>query len=135
MAQRNAAPLPPERDIQRAVISRLAIMGVRLWRRNVGAVTAEYQGRKRMVRFAAAGQADLWGIGPDGRHWEVEVKRPGNKPTPKQLEWLRNMTARGAVAYWTDCPATAGRVAAALLGGGRIVWLSDGNYDIDCGLE
>jgi hypothetical protein len=84
------------------------------------------------VRFASPGMADLWGVDRNARHWEIETKRPGNRPTPKQLEWLKGMTARGCVAYWADSANIAERVAEAVLAGGRIAWVGDGcDYDVE----
>jgi hypothetical protein len=44
---------------------------VSLFRRNVGAVRLE----GRYFRAGIEGQADLYGIGRGGRHYEIEVKR------------------------------------------------------------
>jgi hypothetical protein len=117
-----------ESKIQRSIVVRLSQLGIRLWRRNVGAMT---DAAGNFVRFAAPGQSDLWGIDRTGRHWEIEVKRPGNRPTPAQLKWLKEMTARGAVAYWADSVNIAERVAEAVLQGGRIVWRHDGTFDVE----
>ena len=122
--------LAPEREskIQRSIVVRLSRLGITLWRRNVGAM----QDGERFIRFASPGQSDLWGVDQQARHWELEVKRPGNKPTPKQLAWLKGMTARGAVAFWADSANVAERVAEAILAGGQIVWLGDGcDYDVE----
>jgi hypothetical protein len=126
----NAKP-PKEREskIQRSIVVRLERLGVKLWRRNVGGMTDSYG---HHVRFASPGMADLWGVDRNARHWEIETKRPGNRPTPKQLEWLKGMTARGCVAYWADSANIAERVAEAVLAGGRIAWVGDGcDYDVE----
>ena len=124
----NAKP-PREREskVQYSIRTRLARLGVTLWRRNVGAMREG----ERFIRFSSPGQSDLWGIDRTGRHWEIEVKAAGNKPTPKQLAWLRDMTKRGCVAYWADSANVAERVAEAVLVGGKVVWLGDGSdYDV-----
>jgi len=124
----NAKP-PREREskVQYSIRTRLARLGVKLWRRNVGAMREG----ERFIRFSSPGQSDLWGIDRTGRHWEIEVKASGNKPTPKQLAWLRDMTKRGCVAYWADSANVAERVAEAVLVGGKVVWLGDGSdYDV-----
>jgi hypothetical protein len=122
--------IPREREskVQRAIMVRLSRLGVRLWRRNVGAM-ADRKGN--YVRFAAPGQSDLWGVDRSGRHWEVEVKRHGNRPTDRQISWLKEMTNRGAVAYWADCPNIAERVAEAVLRGGRIAWRDGVDFDVE----
>ena len=133
MRARRAAHLPLllERNISLQVRAALWPMGITLWRRNTGAVKATYKSKSRLVRFALEGQADLYGIGPGGRHWEIEVKRPGKKPTAKQFAWLRLCDQLGAVAFWTDSADLAARIAAAMLEGGRILWYDDGDYDVD----
>ena len=119
---------PREREgkVQKAIMVRLSRLGVKLWRRNIGAMTDK---AGNFVRFAAPGQSDLWGV-HEGRHWEIEVKRPGNKPTPTQLKWLKEMTAQGCVAYWADNPTTAELVAEAVLSGCEIVWRDGVDYDV-----
>jgi hypothetical protein len=112
----NAKP-PKEREskIQRSIVVRLERLGVKLWRRNVGGMTDSYG---HHVRFASPGMADLWGVDRNARHWEIETKRPGNRPTPKQLEWLKGMTARGCVAYWADSANDSGAGGRGRAGGG-----------------
>lgn len=125
---RSKPPTERESKIQRAIVVRLGRLGVKLFRRNVGAMRDR---AGNYVRFAAPGQSDLWGLDRTGRHWEIEAKRPGNKPTPKQLAWLQDMTRRGAVAFWADDAGVAERVAEAVLSGGRIAWRDDGTFDVE----
>ena len=137
-SQEMTSKSPPEREskIQRSIIVRLNRLGVRLWRRNVGALKKG----DRFIRFSSPGQSDLWGIDfriegacrgkKWARHWEIEVKRPGNKPTPLQLVWLKDMSEKGCVAFWSDSANVAEQVAEAILNGGRIVWHEDENYDV-----
>ena len=48
--------------------------------------------------WGVAGDPDLYGA-VDGRHFEIEVKRPGGEaPTPLQEARLRQWTAAGALA-------------------------------------
>ena len=141
--------LPSEREsaIQHSVITQLGAMGIELWRRNVGAmrIAPEGQGKSRFIRFAKAGQSDLWGswnhIDDDftmthgkylwGRHWEIETKATGKRPTPEQLIWLKASTARGWIAFWGDNVDTIRRVAQAVLEGGRIVWAEGDSFDVE----
>jgi hypothetical protein len=86
------------------------------------------------VRFAAPGQSDLYGMLPASHHSthvEIEVKRPGNKPTPTQLKWLKGMTDMGAIAFWCDSPTVAEDIMRAILAGGEVVWHEDENFDIE----
>ena len=119
-----------ETNIAKAVIATLRPLGIILWRRNVGAIRAEYRGRPRFIRFASPGMSDLYGIGPAGVHWEIEIKRPGRRPRLNQIAWLRAVGELGAVAYWVDNERLAGRVARAILEGGRIKWYDNSDYDV-----
>ena len=99
-----------ERDIQSSILDYLAILKIPAFRRNTGATVLNYQSKagamkKRLVRFSEKGQSDIWGVipanflEPGGRHFEIEVKRPGGKPTPEQQEWIDRMRRAGCIAF------------------------------------
>ena len=116
----NARP-PREREtkVMRSIMVRLRHrFGIRMFRRNVGALREG----DRFIRFGRAGESDLWGILPNGQHLEIEVKRPGNKPTEHQLRWLKEMHQLGCVAIWGDNANDVERVIEAVIHGGQIVW-------------
>jgi hypothetical protein len=46
--------------------------------------------------FSVAGLADLYGC-LSGRHFELEVKRPGERPTPIQEHMLSTFAIAGAI--------------------------------------
>ncbi len=98
------APVPLEKQIQAAIIEYAwYTFRLKLYRRNTGAMSGIYNGKKRFVRFSEPGQADLWGIQPKtARHCEIEIKRPGQKPTEAQLEWLRTCQSLGGIAFWCN---------------------------------
>lgn len=117
----NAKP-PREREkkVQASTRVRLRRLGIVLFRRNVALVRTG-DGRKFSVE--APGRSDLYGWEiKTGRHWEVETKANGGKPTPKQIEWLKECSRLGCVAYWGDNANDIERVAEAILTGGWIVW-------------
>lgn len=119
-------PKERERKIQASIRIRLGYLGINLYRRNVALVRT---GDGRRFSVEAPGRADLYGWEiKTGRHWEIETKRPGNKPTPLQLGWLKEATRLGAVAFWADNCNDTETVARAILAGGRIVWEEDENY-------
>ena len=98
------APVPLEKDIQAAIIEYAwYTFRLKLYRRNTGAMSGTYNGKKRFVRFSEPGQADLWGYQQGtGCGVEVEVKRPGKTPTPEQVIWIDECKAKGVIAFWTD---------------------------------
>lgn len=120
--------LPREREskVQRSIVVRLGRLGIRLFRRNVGAMRE----RERFVRFGRAGEADLWGVDLHGRHWEIETKAAGRKPTEKQLAWLKEISELGCICYWSDNANDCEYVAEAVLQGGKVVWLDGCEYMI-----
>ncbi len=121
MGTKIKAPRPLESAIQKAGMRLMTSLGVRCWRRNVVSMTAEYMGKSRFIRAAAAGQSDVWGVLPDGRHIEIEFKRPGNYPTYDQAMWLTT-TNRICPAFWCDNLKTLDSVIRLILDGGRIVY-------------
>jgi len=136
-------PRERESKVQKSIRIRLwHRFGIRLWRRNVAAFAIE-DGihKRRWVRAGEAGQSDLWGIDyPQqmtarewfwGRHWEIETKAKGKRPTEKQLKWLKDMTKRGCVCFWADNANTAERISEAIIAGGRIVWREGPGYHPD----
>lgn len=93
---------PKESDIQKACIDWLnTIPGVKVWRQNTGAQVSEYKGKKRFMRFGQKGQADITGIAL-GVRVEIEVKRPGQKPSDDQRDWLRIIGMHFGISFWTD---------------------------------
>ena len=79
--------------------------GIWAWRRTVGAAMVG----GRWITYGQPGMADVNGIisvplADDlvGVRLEVEVKTPGNTPTPKQAAWLAAILHHGGVALWCD---------------------------------
>ena len=56
---------------------------LRLFQRNVGAARF----KSRVVKFAVAGQADLYGYWRGGRSLEIELKAAKGVMSPEQLGW------------------------------------------------
>ena len=107
--------------------------GWTVFRRNTGAFRGEHHGKRRFVRFSEPGAADLWCLTPPPRvrHVEVELKRPGRKPTPEQVRWLLELNARGAPAFWVDNLTVLDVVARHLMQGGTILYDGpSGDYDL-----
>lgn len=51
--------------------------------------------------YGRVGEPDITGC-KDGKHFEIEVKRPGEVPTAIQEKRLLEWDDAGALAFWTD---------------------------------
>lgn len=87
----------PETAIVRACQALLKLRGLRVWRQNSGWIKNQFG---QLVKMAPEGAADLSGILANGHgtRLEIEVKVPGNQPTPTQWAFLREIQACGGVA-------------------------------------
>ena len=103
---RSAAPL--ERDIQKAIRQLLRVHPLVAWhgRINRGAVT---DGSSYVQFNDIRGCSDLIGQLRTGHWLAIEVKRPGNKPTADQEEFLDAVACNGGLAFWADCTETVER--------------------------
>lgn len=109
---------PRESEVQKACREVLEAAGCRVERRNVGAMIRG----GRLVRFGEPGAADLFGALPDGRHFDLEVKRPGGRPRLEQVRWLREANRRSP-AFWVDDAAVLERLLPALAAGAVVEYL------------
>lgn len=115
VAMPRSVPTPKvrEADVLKAAMDALTMFGFRPERRNIMAVeVVSPKGKRRLVRNGAPGQADISATVPSGPHRgkrvEIEVKRPGERPRPEQVEFLRSVNESGGLGFWID---DAGRLA------------------------
>jgi hypothetical protein len=93
---------PLERDVLAVILDYLnTLPDTVAWRNNTGAVSAEYKGKRRFIRYGVRGGADVFSI-QKGRFIAVEVKRQGKKPTPDQAAFLEMVREHGGVGIWAD---------------------------------
>ena len=80
-------PVPSESDVERAILDLLACRGFKVYTQRAGSVKSARGG---WMRLAPRGASDLtgWHRGT-GRALQVEVKRPGERPTQEQGELCR----------------------------------------------
>jgi hypothetical protein len=82
-----------------------------------------YDAHGNFVRFSERGASDSWGILPDGRHFELEFKRPRKRPTYYQAVWLTKTNGHGgSVSLWVDDMTILKRVFGVILEGCRVVY-------------
>ena len=125
-----------EAEVLGEIRAYLEAVGCRVFRRTVLGPVQLKSGRWCSVE--SSGMADLWGVLPDGRHFELEVKRPGEWPRDDQIFWLIGMNGSGenrSVAFWADNLPTTKKVIECVLSGGRVLFVLDsssrfGSYDI-----
>ena len=84
-------------DIVKPILAFCHQTGIFCVRRQSGA----YIVGNRRVKASSASQSDLWGILKGKRHFECEVKKPGEEPTIEQLQWLTDCAMQGALSFWT----------------------------------
>ena len=85
-----------ETDIQNLIRLALSERGIISWRNNTGALKDK---DGRLIRYGMCpGSSDIIGIMPDGRFLAIEVKKPGKKPTPEQLNFIEAIRRHGGIA-------------------------------------
>lgn len=96
--RRGASGRPLERDVLAAILQALRLdKRVALVERQQSGVFKE---GNRYIRVGTPGALDIKGMLHGGRMFEIEVKRPGEKPDERQLARIAALQANGAVAGW-----------------------------------
>jgi hypothetical protein len=94
---------PTEQDLLRQVRDYLALQGAVVVRVNSGGLRATYNGKGRFIRYNdTPGCSDLLAC-YRGYFVAVEVKRPGQKPTPEQASFLDQVRRKGGVGIVATC--------------------------------
>lgn len=90
-----------EAAIQKRIIALLERRGFIVIRTNSGQIQIDDpQTGTRFVQLGSKGRSDLHACQPvTGRFIAIEVKRPGNKPTPKQQAYIDRVNAAGGLAF------------------------------------
>ncbi len=119
--------VPLEAEVQTSVINILNRLKWEVCVRRVGAMKIG----TRFIRFEKPGRADLYGtIGRDGRHFELEIKRPGERPSALQMQWLRSHNNDHNVGFWVDSTIVLMKVARHLMIGGCVEYTDGTDYDL-----
>lgn len=82
----------------RQIIDYLNLRGHFVQRTNSGTMQAEYNGRRRFIKMAQPGTADITGCSKSGKFIAVECKIRPNKPTELQEKYLSEIRSRGGIA-------------------------------------
>jgi len=67
------------------------------WKNNT--VGVYVKARDTYIPSFAKGVSDILGVLPGGRFLAVEVKRPGGKISPQQLDFISNIRDSGGLAF------------------------------------
>lgn len=121
-----------ESDVLERVKVVCALRGVHVRRQNTGAMRNR---DGRLVRFGRKGDSDLTGIIGRGRlrgiAIAIEVKRPGEWPSPHQVGRMIEVNDWGAVAFWVDDADECDRVLRRVVEDGcRVLVHGDGGQEL-----
>lgn len=92
---------PLERDIQKQIIAYLRLKNVYCWEnRSQGTFDPKRRlFRQNKGKFFIKGVSDVLGITTDGTFIAIEVKRPGGKVTPEQMDFIANIARNNGIAF------------------------------------
>ena len=91
-----------ESDIQNAILDML-IKHPKVSHAHV-MTTGKIQGRGgHWITLGYPGVPDIIGMTKQGRFFAIEVKKPKEKPTQKQLEYLEMVDDNGGLSDWVTC--------------------------------
>jgi len=95
-------PPPTEKEIQNFTLSLFNSRGYYLWRNNTGMVHIGEGRNARMFHAGLKGSADIIGVSPKGLFVALEIKRKGKKPSPFQVNFLKEVKDKGGIAEVID---------------------------------
>jgi VRR-NUC domain len=92
---------PLEKDIQKAILEYLQLRGIFAWRNNTGSFAFPETKTKarRFFRAGKPGSGDIIGLTGKGQFFSIEVKRPGQKATPDQEAFMREVRMNNGLAF------------------------------------
>lgn len=89
----------PEKEIQRAILQYLELVGIVAWRNNTGAIVSHYKGHTRLIKFGHKGSCDILGVLPGGRFLGIEVKDEKGKVSEDQQNFIDAINFKGGLAF------------------------------------
>lgn len=89
--------MEPETILQNKIISELNRRGHYARNHTVGQFYTKYG---QIVHVGTHGESDIDGHRSDGMAFYLEIKVPGKRPRPDQLQFLEAMRRTGAIAGW-----------------------------------
>jgi hypothetical protein len=101
MGKTSKTKAPLEKHVQNAILNFLSLHRVFVWPNKT---QGTFDPKKKVFRRPTSrhwinGVADILGVTPKGRIIAIEVKRPGERPSDAQKEFLFDVSNRGGVAF------------------------------------
>jgi hypothetical protein len=88
-----------ESDIQKQILDYLKLRRYVVFKHsNVGIYRKDTQAYIPLA-FGEKGISDIIGCSPDGVFTAIEVKHPGGRPSPEQIEFIRSVKRNNGVAF------------------------------------
>jgi hypothetical protein len=100
---------PLESDIQKAIIDAFKLKHrIDLYPIDAGGKGFRSSAGSKGHSGIPEGFPDLLGfVAPQGRGLLIEVKRPRQKPKPKQVEFMAGLAWLGTITFWADSVTSA----------------------------
>lgn len=102
-------PRPLEKDVQSAIMDYLTMAHIFAWVNKTQGTFNAQRGCFIKTKMKK-GVSDILGVLPGGRFLAIEVKRPGEKMTPEQVQFVSDVNNRGGVAFTADNVKTVAEV-------------------------
>lgn len=99
--------MEPETILQNKILAALNARGHYARNHTVGQFYTKYGA---VIHVGTHGESDIDGHRKDGRAIYLEVKIPGKRPRPDQLQFLEAMRNSGAIAGWCTSVEEAIRI-------------------------
>jgi hypothetical protein len=84
-----------EQSIQSAILALLRAKNIFCYKHQNAGIYRD----GRYIPSHTRGVSDIIGVLPGGRFLAIEVKRPGGKPTPEQLDFIDRVNEAGGLAF------------------------------------
>lgn len=89
---------PSEQEIQKQILDYLRIRKFVCFKHHSTGSTVR-NGEVVFLAYGQKGISDIICCSPKGNFVAIEVKKPGNKPSPEQLDFIERVKATGAIAF------------------------------------
>src|SRR3990167_7357363 len=89
---------PSEQEIQKSILEYLRIKKIVCFKHHSTGSTIR-DGKAVFFAHSEKGISDIIGCTKEGRFIAIEVKKPGGRPSPEQLEFIEMVNKQGGIAF------------------------------------